>query len=249
MPDELVHYTVADGVASLSLDSQHNKNALSKQLVSELFAGLDRAEADPEVKVVLLRAEGTVFCSGADLSEAAEGSMEDGARGMADLLRRIAAHEKPVVGRAHGAVRAGGIGIIGACDIVVAADSTTFALTEVRLGLTPAVISLVLLPRMTSRAAALTFLSGSVFTGAEAASYGLVTKSVPEAELDAAVGEVCDALCKGTPQGLRETKRLLGGALTTSIDRGIDEMATLSARLFGSDEAREAMVAFLNRRR
>jgi len=249
MADELVHYQVADGVAHVVLDSQHNKNALSRQLTTELMERLDRAEADSDVKVVLLRAEGTVFCSGADLSEAAAGSMEEGARGMANLLRRIAAHEKPVVASVHGAVRAGGIGIVGACDIVVAADHATFALTEVRLGLTPAVISLTLLPRMTSRAAALTFLTGSVFSGAEAASYGLVTKAVPGDELNAEVDEICGELCKGHPQGLRETKKLLGGQLTKYIDEGIGDMAALSARLFGSDGANEAMTAFLNRRK
>jgi enoyl-CoA hydratase/carnithine racemase len=247
--DELVHYRVEDGVAHVVLDSQHNKNALSRQLTSELLERLDRAEADDEVKVVLIRAEGSVFCSGADLSEAAGGSMEEGARAMANLLRRIAAHEKPVVARAHGASRAGGIGIIGACDIAVAADNATFALTEVRLGLAPAVISLTLLPRMTSRAAALTFLTGSVFSGKDAAAYGLVTKSVPEDELNAEVDEICGELCKGHSQGLRETKKLLGGVMTDHIDAGIDDMAALSARLFGSEGAKEAMVAFLNRKK
>jgi enoyl-CoA hydratase/methylglutaconyl-CoA hydratase len=249
MAGELVHYEVADGVASVTLDSQHNKNALSRQLMAELAERLDRSEADPAVKVVLLRAEGSVFCSGADLSEAAEGSMEEGARRMAELLRRIVALEKPVVARVQGAARAGGIGIVGACDVVVAADTATFALTEVRLGLTPAVISLTLLPRLTSRAAALTFLTGSVFNGQAATSYGLVTKAVPEDELNVEVEEICAELAKGTPQGLRETKRLLRGPMLAHIDAGIDDMSALSARLFGSDEAREAMLAFLHRRR
>lgn len=249
MPDELVHYFAADAVATLVLDSPHNRNALSRRLVAELSAGLDRAEADPDVRVVVIRQEGRVFCSGADLSEAADGGMEEGARGLIALLRRIAALDKPVVARVAGAVRAGGIGIVGACDIAVAADDATFALTEVRLGLAPAVISLVLLPRMTPRAAALTFLSGSVFTGVEAAGHGLVTLAVPEDRLDAEVEAVCRALAQGHPQGLRETKRLLGGALTAHIDAGAEEMAALSARLFGSDEAREAMLSFLGRKR
>lgn len=249
MIDELVHYTVADHVATITLDSPHNKNALSRQLTAELHERLDRAEADPAVKVVLLRAEGPVFCSGADLSEAAGGSMEDGARDMVQLLRRIAAHEKPVVARVDGPVRAGGIGVVGACDIVLAAEAASFALTEVRLGLTPADISLTVLPRMTSRAAALTFLTGTVFTGSAAVDYGLVTKVVTAEQLDAEVGSVCAELGKGSPQGLRETKKLLNGQLVQRLDAGTDDMAALSARLFGSDEAREAMLAFLNRKR
>ena len=168
---------------------------------------------------------------------------------MADVLRRIATHEKPVVARVHGAVRAGGIGIVGACDIAIAAENASFALTEVRLGLTPAVISLTLLPKLTPRAAALTFLTGSTFNGSDAAAYGLVTRAVPADELNAEVDELCGELCKGNPQGLRETKKLLGGALARYIDDNVDEMAALSARLFGSDEAREAMLAFLSRKK
>ncbi|GAA2737718.1 enoyl-CoA hydratase family protein [Actinocorallia aurantiaca] len=249
MPDELVHYSVADAVATLVLDSPHNRNALSRRLVSELSAGLDRAEADPDVRVVVIRQEGPVFCSGADLSEAAGGGMEEGARGLIALLRRIAALDKPVVARVAGAVRAGGIGIVGACDIAVAADDATFALTEVRLGLAPAVISLVLLPRMRSRSAAMTFLSGSVFNGLEAADDGLVTWTSPEADLDAEIDDICGSLAKGHPQGLRETKKLLNKALIAHIDAGADETAALSARLFGSEGAREAMLAFLDRKK
>jgi enoyl-CoA hydratase/methylglutaconyl-CoA hydratase len=244
-----VHYAVADGVASLTFDSPHNRNALSKQLVSELYDGLDRADVDDEVRVVVIRAEGKVFCSGADLSEAAAGSMEEGARAIVDLQRRIVEFPKPVVTRLHGAVRAGGIGIVAASDVAIAADDTTFALTEVKLALTPAVISLTVLPRMTSRAGALTCLTGEVFTGAEAAAYGLVTKAVPADQIDAELDAVCAALASGHPQGLRETKALLARDLIARIEADGDEMAALSARLFGSDAAREAMLAFLSRKK
>lgn len=246
---ELVHYAVAAGVASLTFDSPHNRNALSKQLVSELYDGLDRAGVDDKVRVVVIRAEGKVFCSGADLSEAAAGSMEEGARAIVDLQRRIVEFPKPVVTRLHGAVRAGGIGIVAASDVAIAADDTTFGLTEVKLALTPAVISLTVLPRMTSRAGALTCLTGEVFTGAEAAAYGLVTKAVPADQLDAELDAVCAALASGHPQGLRETKALLARDLIARIEADGDEMAALSARLFGSDAAREAMLAFLSRKK
>ena len=186
-PTELVHYAVADQVATITLDSQHNRNALSRQLVTELFARLEAADAADDVKAVVIRAEGKVFCSGADLSEASAGGMEEGARAMVAMQRQIVALSKPVVTRLHGAVRAGGIGIVAASDIAIAADDTTFALTEVKLGLAPAVISLTVLPRLTSRAAALTCLGGEVFTGAEAAEMGLVTRAVAPESLDDAV--------------------------------------------------------------
>ena len=247
--DELVHYRVDDHVASLILDSQHNRNALSKQLVAELFAGLERAKADDDVKVVLVRAEGPTFCSGADLSEASGEGMEKAAGVLVDLQRRIATLDKPVVSRVHGSVRAGGIGIVAASDVAVSAFDATYAFTEVRLGLTPAAISLSVLPRMTDRAASLTFLTGEVFDGRAAERYGLITRAVHGDELNSEVDEICAALAKGHPQGLRETKRLVGRSLVERIDSSGAELAALSARLFGSEEAKAAMLAFLNRNR
>jgi methylglutaconyl-CoA hydratase len=249
MTDELVHYDAADGVATLTLDSQHNRNALSRQLVGELFERLARAEDDPEVKVVVIRAEGRTFCSGADLSEASDEGMEKAAGVLVDLQRRIATLDKPVVTRLHGNVRAGGIGIVAASDIAISAADATYAFTEVRLGLTPAAISLSVLPRMTDRSAALTFLTGEVFDGTTAAEMGLVTKAVPEDELDTELRQVLVALTKGNPQGLRETKQLLGRPLVERIDRHGEDLSKLSARLFGSEEAKNAMLAFLSRKK
>ena len=245
----LVHYDVTGALATITLDSQHNRNALSRQLVTELFGHLEAAAADEAVRVVLVRAEGKVFCSGADLSEATSEGMEEGARRIVDLQRLIATMDKPVVTRLHGAVRAGGIGIVAASDIAIAAEDATVALTEVKLGLAAAIISLTVHHRMNPRAASLTTLGGEVFTGSEAAAYGLVTKAVPADRLDAEVDGVCASLATGAPQGLRESKRILNRDLVARIDAGGEEMAALSARLFGSDEAREAMTAFLNRKK
>ena len=249
MPEELVHYAVSDAVATITLDSQHNRNALSQQLVTELVERLERADADLEAKVVLVRQEGPVFCSGADLSEATGVGMEEGARRIVALQRLIAALDKPVVTRVAGAVRAGGIGIVAASDVALSADDATYALTEVKLGLAAAIISLTVHARMNPRAAALTTLGGEVFTGEQAAEYGLVTRAVPLDDLDDAVATVCGQLATGSVQGLRESKRILNADLVRRIDALGDDMATLSARLFGSDEAREAMTAFLNRKK
>lgn len=249
MPDEVVHYEVADRIATITLDSPHNRNALSRQLVTEFFDRLDRADQDADVLAVVLRSSGRVFCSGADLTEASTTPMEEGARAIVSLQRTIVGLSKPVVAVVVGAARAGGIGIVAASDVVLAAEDATFALTEVKLGLAPAVISLTVLPRLTQRAAALTALGGEVFTGAEAVDYGLVTKAVPADQLDAALTELCGHLRTGAAQGLRETKRLLAADLLERIDAHGEDLVALSARLFGSDEAREAMVAFLSRKR
>ncbi len=248
---ELVHYAVegdADGaVATITLDSPHNRNALSRQLVTELADRLERAAADPDVRVVLLRSSGRVFCSGADLAEASSGGMEEGTRAIVALQRAIVAMDKPVVVEVGGPVRAGGIGLVAAADVAIVGEDATFALTEVKLGLAAAIISLTVHHRMHPRAAALTTLGGEVFGGADAAAYGLVTKAMPAAELEGEVAAVCASLATGSPQGLRESKRLLNRDLLARIDERGEEMAALSTRLFASDEARAAMEAFLGR--
>jgi enoyl-CoA hydratase/carnithine racemase len=245
---ELVHYDLVDGVATITLDSPRNRNALSRQLVGELFGRLDEAAADEAARVLVLRSADRVFCSGADLSEAATGSMEDGARAIVDLQRRLLRHPLPVVTRLAGPVRAGGLGIVAASDVVICSEQVTFAFTESRLALAPAVISLTVLPRLTSRAAYDTFLTGRTFDAAEAAAMGLVTRSVPDAHLDEEVAATCAELAKAHPQGLRETKGLLTRDLLADLEANAEDMVALSARLFGSDEAREAMLAFLGRK-
>ncbi|GAB3852824.1 enoyl-CoA hydratase family protein [Nocardioides maradonensis] len=246
---ELVHLEVADGIATITLDSPHNRNALSRQLVSELVDHLTAVGEGDEAKVVVLRSSGRVFCSGADLSEASTVPLEEGLRTIAAVQRQILSLPQPVVTVVEGAARAGGIGIVAASDIAIVAEDATFALTEVKLGLAPAIISLTVFPRMTQRAASLTALGGEVFSGAEAAAYGLVTKAVPAAELDAAVTTLVGQLATGAAQGLRETKALLNAPLIADIAARTDELAALSGRLFASDEAREAMIAFLNRKK
>jgi enoyl-CoA hydratase/carnithine racemase len=248
-PNELVHLDVADQVATVTLDSPHNRNALSRQLVTELFDRLEAAERDDAVKVAVIRSSGRVFCSGADLSEATSQGMEQGAKEIVRLQRLIVTMGKPVVVEVGGAVRAGGIGIVAAADVAIAAEDATFALTEVKLGLAAAIISLTVHHRMSPRAASLTTLGGEVFSGTEAAAYGLVTTAVPGDRLADRVRELCASLATGAAQGLRESKRILNQELLERIDTRGEEMAALSARLFASDEAKEAMTAFLNRKK
>ncbi len=245
---ELVQYAVTGPRATITLDSPHNRNALSRQLVTELFGRLEQAAGDDEVRVVLIRSSGTVFCSGADLTEATADGMEEGARRIVALQRLITTMDKPVVTANLGAVRAGGIGIVAAADIAISAEDATFALTEVKLGLAAAIISLTVHHRMGPRAAALTTLGGEVFSGSDAAAYGLVTTAVPAADLDAEVDRVCESLATGAAQGLRESKRILNADLVARIDARGAEMAELSARLFATDAARAAMTAFLSRK-
>ncbi|MBR7673837.1 enoyl-CoA hydratase/isomerase family protein, partial [Streptomyces daliensis] len=153
---------------------------------------------------------------------------------------------QPRAARATGHVRAGGTGLLGACDISVAGPGATFAFTEARIGVAPAVISMPLLPRLDPRAAARYYLTGERFDGAEAARIGLVTLAAEDP--DAALEPVLDGLRRGSPQGLAESKRLVTAEVLRAFDRDTDNLADLSARLFASDEAREGMTAFLERR-
>jgi len=250
---ELVHTVVVprDGgaaVAVVTLDSQHNRNALSQRLREQLADALDAADADPDVRAVVIAAAGPVFCSGADMAEATAEGMERGARALVALQRQLVAMDTPVVARIHGPVRAGGLGIVSACDVAISAESVSYAFTEVRLGLAPAVISLTTLPRLTERAASETFLGGHTFDALEAQRIGPLTRTVPDRDLDAAVDAVVAGWCLASPQGLRETKALLNRSLLHRIDALGEQVAVQSARLFGSDEARGAMRAFLDRR-
>jgi enoyl-CoA hydratase/carnithine racemase len=243
---ELVHLDIERGIATITLDSPHNRNALSAQLVTELVESLQTADIDAEVRAIVLTHTGTTFCAGADLSEARGGSMTGTASTLLRLIRGLIDASKPVIANIDGNVRAGGLGLIGACDIVVAGPRCTFALTEVRLGLAAAVISVALLPRMDERAAARYFLTGETFDSAEALRIGVVTIATDNASETTA--GITEQLLKGSPQGLAESKRLITGRVRAAIDADGERMVELSARLFGSEEAHEGMVAFLERR-
>jgi enoyl-CoA hydratase len=204
------------------------------------------AAADEAVRAVELTHTGGTFCAGADLTEARQGGMQAGTARVVALMRGIVALAKPVVGSIDGHVRAGGLGLVGACDIVLAGPASTFAFTEVKLGLAPAMISLTTLPRLDPRAASRYYLTGETFDARTAARIGLITEAVED--IDAATLAVLDALRACSPQGLRETKPLLTGPVLDGFDTQAEKLAALSARLFGSAEAAEGMAAFLEKR-
>lgn len=252
---EVVHAAVDAGIATLQMDSPRNRNALSGTLVEQLLTGLRGAADDPGVRAVVLTHSGGTFCAGADLSEAlASGmSVEDasalGTRSMLDLMRTIMEMPKPVIARIDGHVRAGGLGLVGAADIVLAGPGCTFALTESRLGLAPSVISLVLVPKMTARSAGRYFLTGEKFDTATAVASGLVTEAFTSADdLAAGLETVLGGIRKASPQGLAASKELTTASILATFGELADRRARESAALFGSDEGREGMTAFLSKR-
>jgi enoyl-CoA hydratase len=246
MSDALVDYSTDRGIARIALNSPRNRNALSAALVAQLDQALAQATADDSVRAVELTHTGSTFCAGADLAEAREGGMAQGTTRMMGLLRQLIALPKPVVASIDGHVRAGGMGLVGACDLALAGPAATFAFTEVRLGLAPAIISLTTLPRLVPRAAARYYLTGETFGAAAAADMGLITEAVTD--IDAGTLAVLDALRTASPQGLAETKPLLTADLLARFDARADELVAQSARLFASAEAAEGMAAFLAKR-
>jgi len=246
---ELVHADTARGIATITLDSQHNRNALSAQLMAELTDRLRAAQADDAVRVIVLTHDGRVFCSGMDLSEARGGSAAGmGVNAFPAVLQSIWDSPKPVVARVAGPARAGGVGLIGACDIAVAARAATFAFTEVRIGVVPAVISITVLPRLLPRAAHELFLTGEVFDGTRAAAVGLVNSAVDSADLDAEVSRYVDMLVLGAPGALAATKQVLRRVRPASMSEDIDAMLSLSAEHFAGDEGQEGIAAFAEKR-
>ncbi|MER6470071.1 enoyl-CoA hydratase family protein [Streptomyces collinus] len=236
----LVGRTRARGVETLSLDSTATRNALSAALVCELDGALTDCGKDPDVRAVVLTHTGTTFCAGADLRDPPDPDA------LVGLLRRIVELPRPVLARITGHVRAGGLGLLAACDMAAAGPDATFAFTEVRIGVAPAVISLPVLPRTDPRALARYYLTGERFTPADAVRLGLLT--VTADDVDDALAPLLDGLRRSSPQALAETKRLLTARVLETFDRDAAELTALSARLFASPQAREGMTAFLERR-
>ncbi|MGZ8712647.1 MAG: enoyl-CoA hydratase family protein, partial [Mycobacterium sp.] len=210
----LVRYTVEGSVARLTLDSPENRNALSTALVDQLHQELTAATEEAGVRAVVLGHTGGTFCAGADLAQASTGAdpadpavaAADRARELTRLLRRILELPVPVIAAIDGHVRAGGLGLVGACDIAVAGQSSTFALTEARIGVAPSIISLTLLPKMTARATGRYFVTGEKFGAAEAADIGLIT--IAADDVGVTVTTLTAEIGKASPQGLAASKAL-----------------------------------------
>ncbi|MGH3611090.1 MAG: enoyl-CoA hydratase-related protein [Pseudonocardia sp.] len=249
MTAELVHLDITTGVATITLDSPTNRNALSAQLRRELIAHLDTALVDDAVRVVVLTHTGPVFCAGMDLKESrGAGAQAQGVAELPRILETLWTSGKPVIARLGGPARAGGVGIVAACDIAVAAVDATFAFSEVRIGVVPAVISVTVLPRLAPRAAHELFLTGETFDAHRGARIGLLNSAVPADELDAEVARYVEMLRLGAPGALAATKQMLRDGRPLALGAQFAEMLELSARHFAGEEGQEGMRAFAEKR-
>lgn len=241
---ELVRISDDRGIATIVLDSQHNRNALSRQLVAELHECLDEAER-LEARAIVLTHEGPAFCAGADLKERSADPPDS--TPFVDVLERLMDTPRPTIAVVGGAVRAGGIGLMAACDLVVVGRGVTFALTEVRIGVAAAIISVPILRRVAPGAIASAMLTGETFDADEARRIGLVTHVSDD--LRATVDELCEGIRAGAPAAVAATKALLAEVPTLDRNAAFDRMRALSDELFRGADATEGMAAFADRRR
>lgn len=236
-------------VLTITLADPDNRNALGRRSLDALAEAFATAAASTDVRVVVVTNDGPVFCAGADLKEriADDGPGSDpGAFGR--LLQTIQRSPVPTIGRIAGHAVGGGMGLAAAFDISIVADDVRFGFTEVRLGVAPAMISVVCLPKLRRADAMETFLRGHRFDAERAASIGLITRAVPRADLDTEVGAILDDVLLGGPSALAAAKSLVNDVPTMNEEDAMAWTAQLVSGLFASEEATEGMDAFLERR-
>jgi methylglutaconyl-CoA hydratase len=244
--DVLVRVQHRGGVRTLTLDSPANRNALSARLLTQLEHALRDAINDPDVRAVVVTGSGTVFCSGADLSERGAAAPTR----MPDILTSMVESPVPVIARVNGHARAGGLGLIAAADMAVAAAASTFAFTEVRVGVAPAMILVPALRVVDRRFLTRATLTGERFSASEAVAAGLLSAvAADEAALDEWVSARTEAIRQAAPGAVRATKELLRKLPAQPWSDALAAAASTSAELFAGAEAVEGMDAFLQKRR
>ncbi len=242
-------YDVRGGGAWITLNRPEKRNALSPTLIAETHDHILAANEDDQVRCVVITGAPPAFCAGADLK--AKRGQETGGRHVPypQLLTQIQDNPKPVIAAINGAAFAGGLGIVGAVDISITADDVVFSFSEVRVGVIPAVISVVCLPKLGAHHAMKLFLTGERFTARGAVGMGFVHRAVPGDQLEAAVQEEIDMICLGGPDAVAECKKLVRRVPLMSREDGFAEAAPWSAGLFASEEGAEGMAAFREKRK
>lgn len=246
----LIDAETSNGVTTITLGDVDRRNVLSRELLTELMDAIDALEADPDVRVAVVTNRGHVFCAGADLAERSANEGLGAARSveLRELFQRIQESPTPFVGRINGHCVAGGVGLAAVMDISLCVDTAMFGFSEVRVGVAPAIISVVCLPKMRLADAREAFLRGHRFSASEAARMGLINRSLAANDLDDEVAAVVNDLLAGEPGAIGEAKRLTREVPSMPTEEAFEWTARLSASLFASDAAREGMSAFLEKR-
>lgn len=244
LEDAVLRSTVA-GVTTLTLNRAEHRNCLSVDLLESLVEKLTSAIDDPHTRVIVLTNSGNTFCAGADLKARDAGPSRIS---LVDLFEAMQASPTPIIGRVAGHCMGGGVGLAAACDISVASNDSSFGFTEVRLGVAPAIISVVCLPKMRYADAMELFLSGERISANRAAEVGLINRVVSIEDLDQSVSELTLKLTRGGPIALAAAKKLVVNVSADTRSDAFAWTAKLSAELFNSAEASEGISAFQERR-
>jgi methylglutaconyl-CoA hydratase len=250
----LLHHTIDGPVATLTLNRPDKRNALNGALVAALRNALDELAEDDAVRVVVLTGAGPVFSAGADLAalqalqEARPLENHDDSAHLAGLFEAIYEHPKPVIAKVNGHAIAGGCGLSAVCDFALASESAKLGFTEVRIGFVPAIVSVFIVRKLGEAAARDLLLRGRLINASAAADMGLITRSVPEAELDAAVDELANELATETSiSAVRLTKALLADIRGMGRREALDHAITVNAFARGTADCQAGIAAFLNK--
>ena len=244
-------YEVRFQSAWIQLNRPDNRNALSAELVNEMYGFLEAALADDSVRAIVITGTGPAFCAGADLKSPPGSSISGGGKAVpfADVLKLMLTADKPIIAAVNGAAFGGGLGLVAAADIVIADESAQFSFSEVRLGVIPAVISVVVLPKLGRHLASRLFLTGERFNGSDAVDYGLAHVAVPASGLISAVEKEVAALALGGPNAIKACKQLIREVPGLDVDTGFAKTQDWSVEMFESEEGGEGMKAFREKRK
>ncbi len=245
---EATLYELRRDVAWITLNQPERRNALSDDIVAGLLGHLQQAIGDERVRAIVVTGAGTAFCAGADLKSGGVAATE-GENPFVTVMKTIWEAPKPVIGRINGHAFGGGVGLAAACDLTVAADAAMFSFSEVRVGVIPAMISVVVIPKMGIQNTMWLFLTGERFAAPRAVELGLIHRAVPAAGLDAAVDQLVGMVRLGGPNAIREAKQLVRRIPLLSMEDGFGYTTKKIGELFASDEAAEGMRAFIEKRK
>ena len=249
MSKEDLDYSVTDRIARFIINREPQRNALNLEILSLFFKHLDQAESDDSVRAILISGAGDrAFCSGADLGSAAQDGIQAGFSRYAQLIKRLAGYPKPVVAKVNGDCLAGGMGLMLACDIVIARDDARFGTPEVNVGLFPMMIGALIYRNVLRKKAMEMILLGHKLNAAQAQEMGLITRAVPPEKLDDEVAQILKLLAAKSPIGIKIGKEAFYAMADMPFEDALDFLSQKIAEVAATEDAKEGITAFLEKR-
>ena len=243
-------YSVENNVAFFTINRPAQRNAISLKAIELFLKYLDEASIDPNVRVVLITGSGQkAFCSGADLASTADGKIERGFKSYAGLLKKLSGYPKPVVAKINGACMAGGMGLMLACDIVIAKNDAKFGTPEVNVGLWPMMIGALIFRNVLRKKAMEMILLGERFTADQALNMGLITRVVRPQDLEQEVARVLTTLAAKSPIGMKIGKEAFYAMADMPFEEALDFLSGKIAETAATEDAREGITAFIEKRK